>query len=59
MLRGGAAVTLRPRLFELVLNVMLRAITGERARRADVRRFREIVEETLAASDAPSIGVRV
>ncbi|PUZ67639.1 hypothetical protein GQ55_3G452000 [Panicum hallii var. hallii] len=56
LLRGGAAVALRPRLFELVLNVMLRAVTGERARRADVRRFQEIVEETFAASGAPSIG---
>jgi len=56
MLRGGAAVTLRPRLFELVLNVMLRAVTGERASRADVRRFQEIVEETFAVSGAPSIG---
>jgi len=49
-------VTLRPRLFELVLNVMLRAVTGERASRADVRRFQEIVEETFAVSGAPSIG---
>lgn len=49
-------MTLRPRLFELVLNVMLRAVTGERASRADVRRFQEIVEETFAVSGAPSIG---
>ncbi|CAN6329622.1 unnamed protein product [Urochloa humidicola] len=59
---GGVAVTLRPRLFELVLNVMLRAVTGdgggdERARRAaGVRAFQEIVEETFAASGAPSVG---
>ncbi|KAF8692299.1 hypothetical protein HU200_039908 [Digitaria exilis] len=48
--------TLRPRLFELVLNVMLRAITGERARRDDVSTFQEIVEETFAASGAPTVG---
>ncbi|OEL36240.1 Cytochrome P450 81D11 [Dichanthelium oligosanthes] len=53
---AGATVTLRPRLFELVLNVMLRAVTGERARHADVRRFQEIVEETFTVSGAPSIG---
>ncbi|RCV19239.1 hypothetical protein SETIT_3G368400v2 [Setaria italica] len=53
---AGAAVTLRPRLFELVLNVMLCAVTGDRARRADVRRFQEIVEETFAVSGAPSVG---
>ena len=28
--RGSAAVTLQPSLFELVLNVMLRAVTGKR-----------------------------
>ncbi|KAL6847299.1 hypothetical protein ACP4OV_023152 [Aristida adscensionis] len=55
---GGAAVTLRPRLFELVLNVMLRAVTGARGGEGggDVRRFQEIVEETFAVSGAPSVG---
>jgi cytochrome P450 len=61
LLHGGAAakgatVTLRPRLFELVLNVMLRTVTGDRARHADVRRFEEIVEETFAVSGTPSVG---
>ncbi|KAL6623512.1 hypothetical protein ACP70R_033391 [Stipagrostis hirtigluma subsp. patula] len=51
-----AAVTLRPRLFELVLNVMLRAVTGARGRGGDVRRFQEIVEETFTVSGAPSVG---
>jgi hypothetical protein len=53
---GGNAVTLRPRLFELVLGVMLRALTGERAHGGDVRWFQEIVEETFAVSGAPSVG---
>ncbi|CAD6267235.1 unnamed protein product [Miscanthus lutarioriparius] len=53
---AGAAVTLRPRLFELVLGVMLRALTRERAHGSDVRRFQEIVEETFAVSGAPSVG---
>ncbi|KAJ1266029.1 hypothetical protein BS78_08G119700 [Paspalum vaginatum] len=53
---AAAATTLRPRLFELVLNVMLRAVTGERAHRADVRAFQGIVEETFAVSGAPSVG---
>uniref|UniRef100_A0ACD5YKS4 Uncharacterized protein n=1 Tax=Avena sativa TaxID=4498 RepID=A0ACD5YKS4_AVESA len=52
---GGGRVTLRPRLFELVLNVMLRAITARR-HAGDVRRFQEIVEETFTVSGAPSIG---
>ena len=49
LLRGSVAATLRPSLFELVLNVMLRAVTGKRAHRADMRRFQEIVEESFAA----------
>ncbi|CAN6356744.1 unnamed protein product [Urochloa humidicola] len=56
---AGAVTTLRPRLFELVLNVMLRAVTGggEGARvAAGVRAFQEVVEETFAASGAPSVG---
>ncbi|XP_047049438.1 cytochrome P450 81Q32-like [Lolium rigidum] len=52
---GGGRITLRPRLFELVLNVMLRAITAHR-HAGDVRRFQEIVEETFAVSGAPSLG---
>ncbi|KAM0850716.1 hypothetical protein ACQ4PT_052902 [Festuca glaucescens] len=50
---GG--VTLRPRLFELVLNVMLRALTARR-HAGDVHRFQEIVEETFIVSGAPSMG---
>jgi hypothetical protein len=53
---GGAKLTLRPRLFELVLGVMLRALTGDRAHGGDVRTFQEIVEETFAVSGAPSVG---
>ncbi|KAG8049093.1 hypothetical protein GUJ93_ZPchr0009g204 [Zizania palustris] len=52
---SGSNVTLRPRLFELVLNVMLRAVTARR-HAADVRRFQEIVEETFTVSGAPSLG---
>ncbi|XP_062203954.1 cytochrome P450 81Q32-like [Phragmites australis] len=55
---GGslAAVALRPRLFELVLNVMLRSVTGARGHAGDVRRFQKIVEETFTVSGAPSTG---
>ncbi|CAL5092730.1 unnamed protein product [Urochloa decumbens] len=56
---GDAAVTLRPRLFELVLNVMLRSVTGGgdcAPDAAGVRAFQEVVEETFAASGAPSVG---
>lgn len=52
---GGSVVTLRPRLFELVLNVMMRAVTGAGARSDDLRRFQEIVEETFVVSGAPSL----
>ncbi|PAN21575.1 hypothetical protein PAHAL_3G477600 [Panicum hallii] len=51
-----AAATLRPRLFELVLNVMMRALTGAPALAGDVRRFQEIVEESFAVTGAPSVG---
>ncbi|RLN30600.1 cytochrome P450 81D11-like [Panicum miliaceum] len=50
-----AEATLRPRLFELVLNVMMRALTGAPARGGDVRRFQEIVEESFAVT-GPSVG---
>uniref|UniRef100_A0A0E0BUK2 Cytochrome P450 n=1 Tax=Oryza glumipatula TaxID=40148 RepID=A0A0E0BUK2_9ORYZ len=53
---GGGTVTLRPRLFELVLNVMLRAVTARRHGGDDARRFQGIVEETFAASGAPTVG---
>jgi hypothetical protein len=55
---GGdaAAVTLRPRLFELVLNVMLRSITGAPGRGGDVRRIQEIIEESFKLTGAPSVG---
>ncbi|KAM3254499.1 hypothetical protein ACQJBY_048169 [Aegilops geniculata] len=52
---GAGIVTLRPRLFELVLNVMLRALTARRLA-GDVRKIQEIVEETFAVSGTPSIG---
>uniref|UniRef100_A0A0A9A178 Uncharacterized protein n=1 Tax=Arundo donax TaxID=35708 RepID=A0A0A9A178_ARUDO len=55
--RAAAAVTLRPMLFELVLNVMLRAVTGARGHDSgDVRRFQEVIEYTFTASGAPSVG---
>ncbi|XP_066355669.1 cytochrome P450 81Q32-like [Miscanthus floridulus] len=53
---SSAAVTLRPRLFELVLNVMLRSLTGAPGHSDDVRRIQGIIEETFAVSGAPSIG---
>ncbi|BAH95756.1 Os12g0582666 [Oryza sativa Japonica Group] len=53
---GGGTVTLRPRLFELVLNVMLRAVTARRHAGDETRRFQEIVEETFAASGSPTVG---
>ncbi|KAM0821253.1 hypothetical protein ACQ4PT_009465 [Festuca glaucescens] len=51
----SSGITLRPKLFELVLNVMLRAITGRR-HAGDVHRFQEIVEESFAVSGVPSVG---
>ncbi|XP_034585386.1 cytochrome P450 81Q32 [Setaria viridis] len=55
---GGdaAAVTLRPRLFELVLNVMLRALTGAPGRGGDVRRIQEMIEESFKLAGAHSVG---
>uniref|UniRef100_A0A453NCE5 Uncharacterized protein n=1 Tax=Aegilops tauschii subsp. strangulata TaxID=200361 RepID=A0A453NCE5_AEGTS len=52
---GGAAVTLRPRLFELVLNVMLRAVTAH-GHSGDLGRFQEFVEESFKVFGAPSVG---
>ncbi|XP_051184247.1 cytochrome P450 81Q32-like [Lolium perenne] len=52
---SSGIITLRPKLFELVLNVMLRAITGRR-HAGDVHRFQEIVEESFAVSGVPSVG---
>jgi hypothetical protein len=49
-------VTLRPKLFELVLNVMLRSLTGVPGHGDDVRRIQEIIEETFAVSGAPALG---
>jgi hypothetical protein len=49
-------VTLRPRLFEMVVGVALRMLTGEHPRRADVCSLQEISEETIAATGPPSIG---
>jgi hypothetical protein len=51
----GGGVTLRPRLFELVLNVMLRALTARR-HAGDTHRFQEIIEETFVVSGALSMG---
>ena len=39
-----AAMMLRPRIFELVIKVMMRALTGAPNNGGDVRRFQEIVE---------------
>ncbi|KAF7070758.1 hypothetical protein CFC21_076229 [Triticum aestivum] len=52
---SGGVITLRNSLFELVLNVMLHALTTRR-HAGDLRRFQEIVEETFVVSDTPSIG---
>uniref|UniRef100_A0ACD5ZU28 Uncharacterized protein n=1 Tax=Avena sativa TaxID=4498 RepID=A0ACD5ZU28_AVESA len=52
---GAARVTLRPRLFELVLNTMLRAVTAH-GHAGDARVFQEFVEESFKASGAPSFG---
>jgi cytochrome P450 len=52
----GSMVTLRPRLFEMVVGVALRMLTGEHPRRADVCSLQEISEETIAATGPPSIG---
>ncbi|XP_037482498.1 cytochrome P450 81Q32-like [Triticum dicoccoides] len=52
---GGGTITLRPRLFELVLNVMLCALTARR-HAGDVGRIQEIIEETFAVTGAPSFG---
>jgi len=49
-------VTLRPRLFELVIKVMMRALTGAPDHDGDVRRFQDIVEESFVAIGAPSVG---
>ncbi|CAM0949335.1 unnamed protein product [Alopecurus aequalis] len=51
----GGGITLRPRLFELVLNVMMHALTARR-HAGDVRRFQEIVEETFVVSGTPIMG---
>jgi cytochrome P450 len=55
---GGdaAAVTLRPRLFELLINVMLRALTGAPGPGGDVRRFQALIEETFKFTGALSVG---
>ena len=47
---------LRPRIFELVIKVMMRALTGAPDNGGDVRRFQEIVEESFAVIGAPSVG---
>ncbi|KAJ1266030.1 hypothetical protein BS78_08G119800 [Paspalum vaginatum] len=52
----ATVVTLRPRLFEFVLNVILRALVGAYLPGSDVRRFQEVVEETFEATGAPSVG---
>ncbi|XP_066336069.1 cytochrome P450 81Q32-like [Miscanthus floridulus] len=49
-------VTLRPRLFEFVINVMLRALIGASLHGSDARRWQEIVEESVRLNAAPSVG---
>jgi hypothetical protein len=56
LLRHAAAVTLRPRLFELLINVMLRALTGAPGPGGDVRRFQALIEETFKFTGALSVG---
>ncbi|WVZ90981.1 hypothetical protein U9M48_037219 [Paspalum notatum var. saurae] len=50
-----ATVTLRPRLFEFVLNVILRALVGAYVPGSDVGRFQDVVEEGFKANGAPSV----
>ncbi|KAM0903017.1 hypothetical protein ACQ4PT_018839 [Festuca glaucescens] len=52
---GGAEVTLRPRLFELVLNTMLRVVTAH-GHAGDARVFQQFVEESFKVVGAPSVG---
>ncbi|CAD6233384.1 unnamed protein product [Miscanthus lutarioriparius] len=49
-------VTLRPRLFEFVINVMLRALIGVSLHGSDAARWQEIVEESVRLNAAPSVG---
>ena len=49
-------VTRRPRLFEFVINVMLRALIGASLHGSDARRWQEIVEESVRLNAAPSVG---
>ncbi|OEL36999.1 Cytochrome P450 81D11 [Dichanthelium oligosanthes] len=49
-------VTLRPRLFEFVINVMLRALIGACLRGSDAGSFQEIIEESVRLNGAPSVG---
>ncbi|PNT66898.1 hypothetical protein BRADI_3g18210v3 [Brachypodium distachyon] len=51
----GVGIVLRPRLFKLVLDVMLRAVTARR-HAGDARRVQELVEESFAVVGAPSVG---
>jgi cytochrome P450 len=54
---AAVTVTLRPRLFELVLNVMLRALTGAPpGHGGDVRGLQEIIEETFAVTGIMNVG---
>ncbi|CAN6329620.1 unnamed protein product [Urochloa humidicola] len=53
---GGAEVTLRRRIIELVLNVMLRALTGAPGRGDDLRRIQEIIEESFKWISVPGVG---
>ncbi|WVZ49714.1 hypothetical protein U9M48_001046 [Paspalum notatum var. saurae] len=52
----GSAVALRPRLFEFVINVMLRALIGACVDARDARRFQEIIEETVRLIGTPCVG---
>ncbi|XP_072956233.1 cytochrome P450 81Q32-like [Typha angustifolia] len=59
---GYTKVNLKTRLFELVLNIMMRMIAGKRyygdgsVGGEEARKFQEIVEETFAVSGATNLG---
>ncbi|WVZ90972.1 hypothetical protein U9M48_037216 [Paspalum notatum var. saurae] len=51
-----ATVTLRPSLFEFVINVMLRALMGACVRGSDARRVQDLVEEAVVICGSPCVG---
>ncbi|KAJ1266947.1 hypothetical protein BS78_07G018800 [Paspalum vaginatum] len=52
----AVTVTLRPRLFKFVINVMLRALNGECVNTSDARTLQELIEETFKVLGSPCVG---